>query len=254
MMRKAGTYDNHAQDRTVLPQAKSKAIELPRNGQMAQLKAIVENNPRVSQLARFAAMANSNPNALIQREMADTIHNSPAMIAQRKIAESINGGSRMVSRAIFNRSAVAQAKTDVKEDRKDATNTETSNKKINTPTQGEKWFRFSKDDKKINSFANNITTESPKGSNPVSATIDLANSDEVKDKSEIPDMSRPVHFRLGDKLIGKNADDRAGKWTWHHKIDPYKMELVDMHAHGGFYHYGGFSQWGDMDIDDSKTI
>ena len=252
-MRKAGTYDNHAQDQAVTPQAKGKAIGSPRKGQLAQLKAVVENNPRVSQLARFAAIANASPNALIQREMAGTIHNSPAMIAQRKIARSINGGSSMVSRAMFNRSAVAQAKTDVKENLDDATDTKTSNKKINTPTQGEKWFRFDKNDKKINSFANNITTKSPAGSSPVSVTIDLANSDEVKNKSEIPNMSRPQHFSMGDKLIGKKGDDRAGTWTWHHKIDPYKMELVDMHAHGGFYHYGGFSQW-DMDPGDSNSI
>lgn len=253
-MRKAGTYYNHAQDQTVLPQAKGKAIGLPRNRQVTQLKTVVENNSRVSQLARFAAIANASPKALMQREMAGMIHNSPAMIAQRKIAESINGSSRMVSRAMFNRSAVAQAKTDVKEDRKDATDTKTSNKKINTPTQGEKWFRFNKDDKKINSFAKNITTESPAGSSPVSVTIDLVDSDEVKNKSTIPNMSRSVHFSMGDKLIGKNADFRAGTWTWHHKVDPYKMELVDMHAHGGFYHYGGFSQWGDMDYGDSDSI
>lgn len=66
----------------------------------------------------------------------------------------------------------------------------------------------------------------------------------------IADKNRATHFKWGDAAIGKSADYRTGTWTWHHKKDAYKMELVDMHAHGGFYHYGGFSQW-DLDEDDA---
>lgn len=174
-----------------------------------------------------------------QRRMVDAVRSSPRMAVQRAMLHSVFGG-------------VVQAKTNVTVNLNDATDDKTSNKKIATPTQGEKWFRFAKDGNKINSFGNNITSQSPKGNSPVATTIDLGGSKEVKDKSEIPDMSRATHFGLGDRMIGKDANFRSGTWTWHHKVDPYKMELVDMYAHGGFFHYGGFSQWGDLDPDDSS--
>ncbi|HEY0893926.1 MAG TPA: HNH endonuclease [Cellvibrio sp.] len=235
-----------------------------------------------------AQVADNRTSSTAQLQIQGMMHASPQSIAQRKIQGAVQqaqgrvkptvqmkedvpvnadvgleseadvmgvkalGVGQLAARVLNNNSVAAvrvlQAKTDVKTNLQDATDTKTANKKINTPTQGEKWFRFAKDGNKINSFANNITTQAPAGASPVTKTVEL--SDAVDDASTITDMSRPQHFSLGDKLINKSADYRAGTWTWHHKIDPYKMELVDMHAHGGFYHYGGFSQW-DMDDGDS---
>ncbi|MCK9200422.1 MAG: HNH endonuclease [Gallionella sp.] len=222
-MQKTESQHSHVQSQPAVRQGKGAALESPRGERIAQ----------------FEALANGSPQAAAQRQLAGSIQNSPRMVAQGAVLQAMFGG-------------VLQAKTDVQENLNDATDDKTSNKKINTPTQGLKWFRFAKNDKVINSFANNITDQTPKGANPVAATVDLADSNEVSDTATIPDMSRSVHFRLGDNLQGISSGDRTGKWTWHHKLDKYNMELVDMYTHGGFYHYGGFSQW-DMDDDDAAT-
>lgn len=188
-------------------------------------------------------MGDARPQAAALQMLQETAAQSPR-------ATGLNTKQLLAAQGFKNRlPTVLQAKTDVKENLNDGDDTKTANKKINTPTQGEKWFRFAKDGNKINSFANNITTKAPAGGNPVTKTVDLANYPSV-DTGEISSMTRPTHFSMGDKLANISSDDRTGTWTWHHKIDAYKMELVDMYAHGGFYHYGGFSQW-DMDEDDS---
>jgi hypothetical protein len=209
------------------------------------------NESKVSQ-GRFARIP-------AQTDIASRIDNSPRMVAQRKLLQCMFGNAVQFQAAeeapLQGRLAssyawpVLQAKTNVKTNLNDGTDDKTSNKLIDTPTQGEKWFRFAKNDKVINSFANNITTETPAGANPVNKTIDLANYPQVT-QSEIPSMTRSTHFQMGDSLAGMSSSNRTNTWTWHHKVDKYKMELVDMYTHGGFYHYGGFSQW-DMDDDDA---
>jgi hypothetical protein len=62
-------------------------------------------------------------------------------------------------------------------------------------------------------------------------------------------MSRPRHFGLGDRAIGNTTSDRKGKLTWHHQMEKYKMELVDMYVHGGFGHHGGYASWSEDDDD-----
>lgn len=222
-MQKAEAQYKHTQNPPAMRQGKGASLESSQGAQIAQLEAMAVSSPQTVRLMQLSAM----------------VDNGPRMAVQHKTLQAMFGGAF----------GVLQAKTDVKVNLGDATDTKTSNKLINTPTQGEKWFRFAKDANKINSFSNNITDQSPAGNNPVSVTIELA--DAVSDTSTITSMSRPQHFQLGDQLINKSADYRTGTWTWHHKVDPYKMELVDMHAHGGFYHYGGFSQW-DMDSGDSS--
>lgn len=233
-------------------QGKGASVESPQGEQIAQLEAMIEHSPQMGKQAQLAAAIDASPAQAAQRLVLQAMFGDAI---QRKIAGDapLQGELKTTQfQATLNAFGVVQAKTDVKENLNDATDSETSNKLINTPTQGKKWFRFAKDGKKINSFANNITDQAPAGASPVTTTIDLEKSEEVDDPSAIPNMSRPVHFRLGDRLFGQeNADYRGDTWTWHHKVEPYKMELVDMYAHGGFFHYGGFSQWGDMNDGDS---
>ena len=236
-MQRAEPQKADEQNQSAVRQGKGAAVESPQGERIAQLAAMIASSPQAGKQRDMAAMMNASPAMAAQRKMSGMIHGSPYFGAQL--------------RAMPHALGVVQAKTDVRRNLDDATDDKTSNKLINTPTQGQKWFRFAKSDKVINSFANNITDQTPKGGNPVKATVDLKDSDEVGDKSTIPDMSRPVHFRLGDDLLNISASARTGKWTWHHKLDKYEMELVDMYTHGGFYHYGGFSQW-DMDDDDSN--
>lgn len=147
---------------------------------------------------------------------------------------------------------VVQAKTDVKENKNDATSTETASKKIATPTQGTKWFRFNINDNVIDSFSNNIYPHSTdKGSNPVQTSVEIGAqaTKESIDPSLLGGMSRPRHFGLGDRAIGKSTSDRKGKLTWHHQMGRYNMELVDMYVHGGFGHHGGYANWSEDDDD-----
>ena len=126
----------------------------------------------------------------------------------------------------------------------------TQDKKIQTKNVGEAWFRFRKDGDKIDTFSKNETESSPKGENHVSKTIEI--SDDIdKTKYNIGDLTRAVHFSAGDRLIGIDKNFRKGKWTWHHKQNPFKMELVDMAVHKSFGHHGGFSKWQEDLNDDS---
>jgi hypothetical protein len=185
--------------------------------------------------------------------------NAPAHAAQRKLAEMINGSPQQAAQrqGITQAFGVIQPKTKVLTDLKDREDDKTSNKKISTPNYGDAWYRFARNGNAINSFATNITDQTPKGASPVSATVDIAakaKSIDNVDPGNIADYNRQTHFKWGDAQNGTNADYRSGKWTWHHKVDAYKMELVDMHAHGGFFHHGGFSKWTDLDSDDSDSI
>ncbi|MNU51657.1 hypothetical protein D3C71_406510 [compost metagenome] len=152
------------------------------------------------------------------------------------------------------RNNAVQLKTDVRIDNGDGTDTETSSKKINTPNQGLKWFRFSKSGNEIDSFSNNIYPLVPdKGDNPVTKSVEIgaqAEKEEAGSKEEIPNMSRAKHFGLGDRQAGITKESRKGKWTWHHQNGKYNMQLVDMFVHGGFGHTGGFSQWQEDDSDE----
>ncbi|MBS1635994.1 MAG: HNH endonuclease [Bacteroidetes bacterium] len=154
--------------------------------------------------------------------------------------------------AVFS-SAVIQQKTDVRENKEDGNSSETSSKKIQTPTQGLKWFRFAKSGDAINSFSSNIYPGSiDKGTNPVRASVEIG-AQAVKNglsKDDVPDMSRAKHFALGDEAASISKSSRKGTWTWHHQDAKYNMELVDMHVHGGFGHTGGFSKWQEDDNDE----
>lgn len=128
----------------------------------------------------------------------------------------------------------------------------TPDKKIKTRNSSEAWFRFSKDGLKIDTFATNITTSSPKGDSPVAHGKAFDLDDDAKlQKYDIGSLSRAQHFAGGDRLAGSSASTRKGKWTWHHKQDPYYMELVDMAVHRSFYHHGGFSKWQEGADDDN---
>lgn len=203
-------------------------------------------------------VAVASPQAKKITQLESLAANAPAHAAQRKLAEMINRSPQQTAQrqGITRAFGVIQAKTDVKEDLGDRTGTLTSHKRIKTPNFGEGWYRFAKNDKVIDSFATNLSTKTPKGSDPVSATVDIAAQASIDgvEASDIPGKSRTTHFKWGDAENKTNADHRKGKWTWHHKAGAYKMELVDMHAHGGFYHHGGFSGWRDNDDDDSDSI
>lgn len=216
---------------------KSAALVSPQGQRIVQLETMAENSQQAVERARIATMAAYAPAYTAQRKLAGMIAESPRQTAQ------LQGFAHAFG--------VIQTKTDVKENKEDATSDKTSNKKINTPTQGEKWFRFKKDGDIINSFATNITDQTPKGASPVSTTVDVAAKakEDGVESSDIASKTRATHFKWGDAAIGIKKGDRTGKWTWHHKVDQYQMELVDMHAHGGFFHYGGFSQW-DLDDED----
>lgn len=145
--------------------------------------------------------------------------------------------------------ATMQMKTDVKRKLDDATDTLTASKEIATPTEGTAWYRFAKDGKNIDTFsANRYSGLGTKGAANEVRKVDLKDSDEVDDPSEILDMGRPKHFAIADRMVGQaNGSYREGKYTWHHMITPYKMQLVDMYSHGGFFHYGGMANWHDQD-------
>ncbi|HEX7644654.1 MAG TPA: HNH endonuclease [Burkholderiaceae bacterium] len=215
--------EQQAETRKPLPEG---ALESPAGAQIGQLQALAQGSNQAMRLVQLRAWADASPQvAHLQRMSASFGNGAPA----------------------------AQLKTDVKEDKDDATaGKETSSKKIATPTQGTKWFRFARGDGDvIESFANNLYKGADAGSNPVHATIDLSNNTKGVAKSAIPELSRAQHFALGDAMIGKSKDYRKGTYTWHHMTDAYKMELVDMYTHGGFYHYGGFSAWQEgVDDDD----
>ncbi len=161
----------------------------------------------------------------------------------------IEGQLKIVDGGVF------QKKTDVRGNLNDATDTETSSKKIATPTQGEKWFRFKIAGNVINSFSDNIYPNSTdKGSNPVCASVEIGSQAESEgyNKDDLGSWSRGVHFGFGDRKLKIHKDARKGKWTWHHQMGKYNMELVDMYVHGGFGHHGGYSNWNDeQDTDDS---
>jgi hypothetical protein len=150
-----------------------------------------------------------------------------------------------------------QRKTDVKEEKDDATDGETKSKKIATPTQGEKWFKFEKQGDFIDSFSDNIYSGViNKGADPVLNTVEIgaqADKEGNFSKDDLGYKSRPVHFGLGDRKIGINSSNRKGRLTWHHQKDQYYMELVDMYVHGGFGHYGGYAAWKDDIIDDDNV-
>ncbi len=219
------------------------AVASPQGQQIAQLQSMAESSLHAVEQAQVATMASYAPAYAAQRKLAGMVAESPRQSAQRQ--------------GITHAFGVLQAKTDVKENLDDATATKTSNKKINTPNYGEGWYRFAKDGYVIDSFSSNITDQTPKGTNPVTDTVDIAAKAEEMDgvqPGDIAGKNRPAHFKWGDAQKGIDASHRTGKWTWHHKKDTYKMELVDMHAHGGFFHYGGFSGWRDNEEDDDGSI
>ncbi len=183
----------------------------------------------------------------VERPFADTRSET----AQLKLLQA-----KMASgQTSFNLSTtgILQAKTDVKENKTDAIPGETSSKKIATPTQGTKWFRFKINDNVIDTFANNIYPHSAeKGSSPVHAAVEIGAQAtiEEKDPSTLGGMSRARHFGFGDRAMKQvGSGYRKGKLTWHHQMGKYNMELVDMYVHGGFGHHGGYASWSEDDDD-----
>jgi hypothetical protein len=203
-----------------------------------------------AQSSAAPAFVDRRAQAIVLRKAQEGMNGSPrtlqlmalqAMVSNGRQPLQLRAALNMASATLGAGQAVAQL-TAVTEDKKNSTDKLTSDKKIETKNQGEAWFRYAQaSDWVIESFGDNKTTESPKGKAPVSKSIDLADSDISEE--EIGELTRAKHFGAGDRLAGIEASDRKGKWTWHHKQDPYEMELVDMAVHKSFYHHGGFSKW-----------
>ena len=60
--------------------------------------------------------------------------------------------------------------------------------------------------------------------------------------SVIKGHDRGPHFKHADDAQ-KTSGDRPN-YTWHHKTNLGKMELIDMNVHGAMWHYGGIASWG----------
>ena len=58
--------------------------------------------------------------------------------------------------------------------------------------------------------------------------------------TEITNGGRPTHFLHADE---EHEVSRTDNYTWHHKQDEGKMELIDMNVHGAMWHYGGIAHW-----------
>ncbi|NOQ28162.1 MAG: hypothetical protein GQ564_22600 [Bacteroidales bacterium] len=172
------------------------------------------------------------------------IDNRPEALAQRKLKSIIN-----TSHSNFNIATVAQL-SDVVEKGVNDDDSLTQDKKVKTRNNGEAWFRFPIDSTKIDTFSDNKTKTTPKGGSHVSKTIEISD-DQNANQYDIETLTRARHFGAGDRLIDIKKSDRKGKWTWHHKQNKYKMELVDMAVHRSFGHHGGFSAWQE-DLDDTS--
>lgn len=187
-----------------------------------------------------------------KKNPAAFIDQRTSMILQRKQQALIQSGATENAIQCFSigpNNAVIQ-RTDVTATGVDDDDSLTPDKKIKTRNSSEAWFRFPKDGNKIDTFQSNKTTSSPKGDSPVGKAIDLDDDAKLHDY-DIGSLSRAQHFAGGDRLAGIKASDRKAKWTWHHKQDPYYMELVDMAVHRSFYHHGGFSKWQEGADDDN---
>lgn len=182
------------------------------------------------------AFVDQRSSAILQKKLQQ-------LIQRKECAFPIQCFGRGSNQAVIQRSDVTAYGVDDDESL-------TPDKKIKTRNSSEAWFRFPKDDNKIDTFKVNKTTSSPKGNSPVGKAVDL-DDDAKLHQYEIGDLSRAQHFAGGDRLAGITASDRKAKWTWHHKQAPYYMELVDMAVHRSFYHHGGFSKWKEGTDDDN---
>jgi len=194
-----------------------------------------QNDRRAAQLAPisgFSGFTDGRPQMQRQSNLQAMMQASPRSIQLAAVRAAIPA---------LHSGAVAQL-TAVTQDMGNAAGGLTSDKKIQTKNQGEAWFRFKKDDLVIESFSDNKTTQTPKGNSPVDRSVELT-EDAVIGDEEIGNMTRAKHFGAGDRVGGITPAYRKGKWTWHHKQQPYEMELVDMAVHKSFGHHGGFSQW-----------
>ncbi|MBC3882660.1 HNH endonuclease [Undibacterium sp. LX40W] len=188
--------------------------------------------------------------ANLQQQQADRSKQQMQLKAiAQMMASGIGATSRVLQAMVVSGSGVVQ-RSDVVEEKNNATDTLTADKKINTRNGATGWYRFARNGYQINSFASNQTSLSPVGASPVYGAIELSKHPELK-KYDIGSISRARHFGAGDTLAGVSASFRKGKWTWHHRISPYEMELVDMGVHKSFYHHGGFSAWQEGTDDDN---
>lgn len=214
-----------------------KVVQQPTQVHTATQRLFVDSRPETTQLKSVQTLLTASPQSQGLQALQAKMNNIQAK--QLNVLSNLSAG-------------IVQAKTDVKEDKGDATSTETASKKIATPTQGTKWFRFNINGNVIDSFSNNIYPHSTdKGNNPVQTSVEIGAraTKEGIDPSTLGDMSRARHFGLGDRAIGKTTSDRKGKLTWHHQMGKYNMELVDMYVHGGFGHHGGYANWSEDDDD-----
>lgn len=196
-----------------------------------------------------ASSANMSPSS-VQQQRANSSQQQRQLktIAQMQAVRSGLLGRVLQARAI-SASAIVQ-RSAVVEERDNATDSLTADKKISTRNYGTGWYRFAKNGYQINSFSNNQTSLSPAGASPVLGAIELSNHPDLK-YYDIGSISRARHFGAGDALAKISPSFRKGKWTWHHRISPYEMELVDMGVHKSFYHHGGFSAWQEGRDDDN---
>lgn len=219
--------------------------------QMAQAKNERDSRSLNNSVSSFP-MATTILRVNHQQQQADS---SQQQMQLKAVAQMMaNGGAattRVLQAMTMSGKGVVQ-RSDVVEEKNNATDTLTADKKINTRNGTTGWYRFARNGYQINSFASNQTSLSPAGGSPVYGAIELSAHPELK-KYDIGSISRARHFGAGDALAGVSASFRKGKWTWHHRISPYEMELVDMGVHKSFYHHGGFSAWQEGTDDDNDN-
>lgn len=180
---------------------------------------------RIQKKQESRAVTNSEVRS---KQLKNFVDNRKLLIVQRSVVETVAGNS----------------------DYTDA-------KLLDTPTLGRHWFQYKNSDIPEH-FENNIISGGYNVSNkreipsinPVrNKKVDLSTISFGCGKSlggetvDIQSGTRQQHYSIGDKILGINPDFRSGKYTWHHLVDKYYMDLIDMDVHKRFHHTGGFNAW-----------
>lgn len=202
------------------------------------------------------------------------VDNRPEAVAQRKLQEMANSSSQVkqmiashnMSNNQPNKQHIEQQNTGIIQRKKDKAvydfgdkgDGKTSTKVIDQKEGGRGLFKYQyKDDGNVidtfngtNIADSNIANGTIyQGISTPNITVKVASHDLKKQYGNTPALStniiangtRAQHFAHADAAHGI---DRTDKYTWHHKQEVGKMELIDMNTHGAMWHYGGIAGWG----------